>query len=264
MASTEKLTATNETNTVVRLVVISDTHGYHHHLTPLLPDGDILIHLGDFCNKGSTDDALNFTEWITKQANTKYPEVYVIDGNHDRTFVRRPKYITEALNLHDVFSKATEATNGRLQFLQDDFVTTKHHGLHLFGVSWASCADGKFPQKFPPLGQPDVMLAHINLYLPETITMPHGYQHGWLGKRGLSKTVLSNQIPLCLTGHVHWSRGVVQVPHNTDTDQGRTSSTFINAATLKSRHLGIVMNKPVVIDYDLVQRKPIRIVCPVL
>ena len=34
----------------MRLVCISDTHTFHEDVN--LPDGDILIHAGDFTNKG--------------------------------------------------------------------------------------------------------------------------------------------------------------------------------------------------------------------
>jgi len=35
----------------VRLVVISDTHGLHNMIDNL-PDGDVLVHAGDFMNSG--------------------------------------------------------------------------------------------------------------------------------------------------------------------------------------------------------------------
>ena len=42
---------------IVRIIVISDTHGEHEMLTHMLPPaGDILIHCGDFANKGNKQD----------------------------------------------------------------------------------------------------------------------------------------------------------------------------------------------------------------
>jgi predicted phosphodiesterase len=35
----------------MRLVVISDTHGLHNRIEDL-PDGDVLVHAGDFMNSG--------------------------------------------------------------------------------------------------------------------------------------------------------------------------------------------------------------------
>ena len=36
----------------VRLVLISDTHSRHNGLEAILPQGDVVIHAGDFCNTG--------------------------------------------------------------------------------------------------------------------------------------------------------------------------------------------------------------------
>ncbi len=74
-------------NGSIRLVVISDTHGYEESLTPgggLLPPGDILLHLGDF----AIDSSMNrknraiqkFDSWLARQPHrTKI----VLRGNHD-------------------------------------------------------------------------------------------------------------------------------------------------------------------------------------
>ena len=80
----------NSTN-IIRLVVISDTHGNHRLLETKLPssssgrhddDNIILIHCGDFCNKGSINDAKDFAKWITNLRG--YKAKIIIDGNHDR------------------------------------------------------------------------------------------------------------------------------------------------------------------------------------
>ena len=74
-------------NGTIRLVVVSDTHGYENQLTPkgsVLPAGDILLHLGDF----AIDSSLNrkkraiqrFDSWLARQPHrTKI----VLRGNHD-------------------------------------------------------------------------------------------------------------------------------------------------------------------------------------
>jgi len=61
----------------VRVVVISDTH----NLNPLsLPDGDILVHCGDFTLKGSSTEVHSFCDWLETQP---HPHKVVIAGNHD-------------------------------------------------------------------------------------------------------------------------------------------------------------------------------------
>ena len=51
----------------MRLVVISDTHGLHNRIEDL-PDGDVLVHAGDFMNSGyDPRDVLSFNRWLGEQ-----------------------------------------------------------------------------------------------------------------------------------------------------------------------------------------------------
>ena len=61
-----------------RLVVISDTHGQHRALT--LPEGDVLIHAGDFTRFGLKQDAIDFNEWL---GTLPYAHKLVVLGNHE-------------------------------------------------------------------------------------------------------------------------------------------------------------------------------------
>lgn len=69
----------------LRLVCISDTHGRHGELD--LPPGDVLVHAGDFCSRGTLDEARAFTEWLRDQA---FAHKVVVAGNHDRLFESDP------------------------------------------------------------------------------------------------------------------------------------------------------------------------------
>lgn len=44
----------------VRFVCISDTHEKMDDLLPLIPDGDVLIHAGDFTNYGDVSEVIKF------------------------------------------------------------------------------------------------------------------------------------------------------------------------------------------------------------
>jgi predicted phosphodiesterase len=170
-------------NEVVRLVIISDTHGHHNKLTSLLPEGDILIHLGDFCNRGSTSDAMDFADWVTKMAaipsNQKHPpkhalyeEIIVLEGNHDRSRKLSPaeSQVKQLLDINQLFKRVASDTDGKVQFLQDQMIQSKRHPLKLYCASWNSCAGDNFPFQFDLMGQepPDIMLAHIHpLYVTQ-------------------------------------------------------------------------------------------------
>jgi predicted phosphodiesterase len=66
---------------MTRLVVMSDTHGQHFGLQA--PDGDILIHCGDFCSHGQYFDALKFVNWFGAQSHKR--KIFIA-GNHDLYF----------------------------------------------------------------------------------------------------------------------------------------------------------------------------------
>ena len=65
----------------MQITTLSDTHGLHHQLQ--LPGGDLLIHAGDVCNRGSQEEAANFIDWFEKQ---QYTYKIFIAGNHDFFF----------------------------------------------------------------------------------------------------------------------------------------------------------------------------------
>jgi hypothetical protein len=52
----------------MRLIAISDTQGRHNGIEGL-PDGDILVHAGDFMNSGyDQKDIWSFNRWLGEQA----------------------------------------------------------------------------------------------------------------------------------------------------------------------------------------------------
>jgi Icc-related predicted phosphoesterase len=73
---------------VPRVVVVSDTHELHTSLTPgVMPNGDILVHCGDFTNDGREPFISSFARWLERQP---YNHKVVISGNHDLLFEKDP------------------------------------------------------------------------------------------------------------------------------------------------------------------------------
>ena len=68
-----------------RIVCISDTHGLHNSMTNYnkLPEGDILIHSGDFSNIGRKSEIIDFISWLHRQLD-RFNHIVFIAGNHDR------------------------------------------------------------------------------------------------------------------------------------------------------------------------------------
>ena len=54
----------------MRLVVISDTHGLHNRIEGL-PDGDVLLHAGDFMKPGyDPEEIWSFNRWLGEQSSS--------------------------------------------------------------------------------------------------------------------------------------------------------------------------------------------------
>lgn len=84
----------------MRLVLISDTHGRHTELQ--LPQGDMLIHAGDFSRHGKPQEIRAFNTWLS---GLPYRYKVVISGNHDFLFETSPQearaLLTAAIYLED-------------------------------------------------------------------------------------------------------------------------------------------------------------------
>jgi Icc-related predicted phosphoesterase len=62
----------------MKLVIISDTHEYHQVVK--VPDGDVLIHCGDFTHIGHSGAIERFLEWFASQ---EHKHKIFICGNHE-------------------------------------------------------------------------------------------------------------------------------------------------------------------------------------
>ena len=103
----------------MRIVVIGCTHGQtmHHDI----PDGDVLIHTGDFCAHGTFEDMMRFEVWFAKQP---HKHKIFIAGNHDGAL--DPIYNT-GLSLKTVIDE-------RLIYLEDSSVIID--GVKFYGTPW--------------------------------------------------------------------------------------------------------------------------------
>lgn len=70
-----------EGSSSVRIVIISDTHGTKK-IPDILPDGDILIHSGDFTLHGRMSEIDSFNK-ILGDIKHRFKYIIVIAGNHE-------------------------------------------------------------------------------------------------------------------------------------------------------------------------------------
>jgi Icc-related predicted phosphoesterase len=99
----------------MRLVLISDTHQRHDQLT--VPDGDVLVHAGDFSTRGGAEEVARFASWMRA---LPHRHKIVIAGNHDFLFEREPAVARSMLT--------------HVTYLEDSGVTIE--GLRFWGSPW--------------------------------------------------------------------------------------------------------------------------------
>lgn len=90
-----------------RVVCLSDTHSMTSHIRKSLPDGDILIHAGDFTRCGHVAEVKEFNEWLAAQP---HKHKIVIAGNHELSFDPSFQCKQEGLN---PMSPSPRGTKGR-------------------------------------------------------------------------------------------------------------------------------------------------------
>jgi len=205
----------------VRIVAISDTHMMHESLH--IPDGDVLVHAGDFCGHGVVAEVVRFDAFL---ATLPHRHKVVIAGNHDWCFEREPA--------------AARAALAHATYLQDE-------GVELDGVRfWGSPWQPEFLSwAFNlPLGAP--LRAKWALIPPATdVLVTHGPPRG-LGDRCFDGrqvgcpdllAAIDRIMPrLHISGHIHEGYGTTH----------RGPTRCVNASSCDVRYRPI--QPPIVID----------------
>jgi len=246
-------TGTTEWNpkTHVRIVCVSDTHGKHRKMTQAIPNGDVLVHAGDFTNVGHTWQVKDVCDWMS---DMPHKHKIIIAGNHDVTldaeYYDEPRHWQRFHHLKrndDVEARASIRTAEGVIYLEDESVVIE--GYHFYGspwqpefCDWAFNLERGHPcqkvwKKIPT--NTDVLLTHGP-------PVGHGDElssggNVMNGQRGgcvdLLSEVTERVAPLYhIFGHIHESYGA--------TTNGTT--TFVNASTCT--HSYRPDNAPVVID----------------
>ena len=211
---------------IIRICCISDTHGLHDKFT--LPDCEIIVHAGDFCNTGrSWAEIIGFNLWVKAQKanikkNTgKAPIAIAIAGNHDRLF--------ESSDTRD-FAKAA---------LSDIDFYLEESGCEVYGIKfWGSPYQPEFCNWAfnVPRGDAirqhwdriptdvDVLITHGPPYGILDTVYPGAKQH--LGCEELAKVVQMIKPNIHVFGHIHGGHGI-----------GFNGDTFsVNAAALTEQY----------------------------
>lgn len=186
----------------ISIVHISDTHNKHERMEQLIPNGDILIHSGDFVSRCTWENAQDqqtgnyknlpkeiaaFNTWIGKLPH-KYK--IVIGGNHECVFNQLSAQIIADKVLTNCI------------YLQDSFIEL--YGLKIYGSPWTPC--GNF-WGFGTNGYNETMYSKWNMIPNDTDILithqpPYGiYDLAWQNTNGKLPPC---QVPKC-KGKRHWN-----------------------------------------------------------
>jgi Calcineurin-like phosphoesterase len=205
----------------LKVLVISDTHGFEEQLTPdqgTLPEADVLLHLGDFAIDDIADDQnevrraaafAKFDSWLHRQpASLKI----VLRGNHDPRHATFPVsgavYVVQPMTFSLCASRPAPEAVGVGDTNRDENDNSMPASFSMLAVPF-----GKMPgaKAFPKSGC-DIVASHEPPYQLLDKTYAGKHVGSEVLKRGLQRMTKGAQcIPLCcLCGHIHEGRGLVK------------------------------------------------------
>jgi Icc-related predicted phosphoesterase len=206
----------------VRIVCISDTHEWHRELA--LPDGDLLIHAGDFTFWNHAAKIRDFDDWL---GELPHPYKVVIPGNHDRIFNQDPRSREKITNAVLLINESVRLC-----------------GLNIWG-SPVTCDDAAYGHTM----RDERAKLYASIPKDTQILITHGPPYGILdrvpgsiqrqGCTELRLAVMRLQPRLHVFGHVHSGYGTLATER----------TLFINAALLG--WAGDLENSPIVLDISL-------------
>ena len=207
----------------IRLVLMGDTHGHHRDVK--VPDGDLLVHTGDFTFfNGSTLAIRDFNDWL---GQLPHRSKVLIPGNHDSGFVDPAfrELITEATLL------INEGTVMQGLRIWSSPCTPNDWGV--FGAATAREREALF-SRIPK--NTDILITHG----PPQGILDQSSQHGKpQGCDQLLAAVRRVRPRLHVFGHIHQQYGVLDC----------AGTLFVNAALAGPDYA--VMKRPVEFEMPL-------------
>jgi len=204
----------------MRLVLLSDTHGRHKKLN--IPDGDVLVHCGDFSHRGNLAETEAFGRWFATQPHTFK---VLVPGNHDAA-TENPvaRNLLRSLGIEVLVDSG--ATIGGKRFHGSPWTPR-------FG-DWAWMRDdADLAQYFDCIPHnPDVLVTHG----PPYGILDRNDAGTLCGSQQLLHAVTRARPRLHVFGHIHEARGMCL----------RGDTDFLNVANLSSDYTRL--HDPIVYD----------------
>lgn len=225
---------------MTRIVCISDTHERHREMTP--PDGDILIHAGDWTYVGDPSAVADFLDWFASQP---HKHKVFIAGNHEVTLdpYMSETYTARRFGMVGDFQKLREivsSTEG-VHYLLDRQIEIE--GLKIYGSPWQPAFGG---WGFNRKRGSDISKAWALIPTDTDILITHGPAYGQgdmldtterVGCVNLLQEIQDRVRPrVHVFGHIHHSYGITS----------DYVTTYINASSCGEDYQ--IRNAPIVYD----------------
>ena len=213
---------------------MADSHNYHTDVN--VPDGDVLIHAGDFTLVGSLNEVVEFNDWLGSLPH-KYK--IVIAGNHDRCLGQNDtlgiKMLTNAIYLQH-----SSVTLEGVKFWGSPW-TPSFHGMRE-GLTFYTNSDGEAKNIWR--GMPknaDVIITHgPPKGILDTVRNDFNgaYEEHNCGDGMLMSKIIKFKPKYHVFGHIHEEGGkTFEAPYGTK---------FMNCSVVNARY--DVVNKPMVFE----------------
>lgn len=221
----------------MRIVIVSDTHNTLNKMS--IPNGDILIHCGDFCRAGTIEEVERFNDEICK-LNHKYK--IVVAGNHDVPFGNDGFLGQSLLSLDLIYleDKAVEIEGIKFygtpgQFLLRRLEKRTGPGIlkRVAGLLKGSQNPGNDIWNWIP-SNTDVLITHG----PPYGILDQRAQGGHLGSEPLKLKLEEIQPKLHCFGHIHESYGHFQ----------SATTLHVNAAVVDEAYQPV--NTPLIVELN--------------
>jgi predicted phosphodiesterase len=201
----------------LRIVCVSDTHGKNLDI----PNGDLLIHAGDFTHFGKEKDFISFQEWIAKQP---HPIKIVVNGNHETNAFK------DKLKVKSLIPSCTFLINEGATFSIGEDSSKM---INIYGTDFYWPCEQNPYYDFIPFGV-DIIISHGPAY---------GFVDEGCGCKSLLEKVKVLKPKLFVCGHIHSAHGVTRGEGDFE------GITFVNAAICN--HGYRVGWEPIVIDLEM-------------
>lgn len=207
----------------MKIICISDTHNMHQQMD--IPDGDVIIHAGDFTDAGTKNETQDFLKWFSR---LKHQHKILVAGNHDFYLEKNNQLLENLIPNNINYLQDSGICIDNVNFWGSPYTPgngnwafNRHRGSDIL-KHW-----NKIPSNI------DFLITHSPPYavLDELDNKRH------IGCESLIKRINELKIPHHIFGHVHDDYGIVKTK----------DSVFINASSVDGKYRQI--NAPLVVHH---------------